>query len=60
MSNRNFRRYIRMNKTTFQTLCQFISGIPSMQNYMKTSRLPMDKIVAMTCVYLGSKMTTLV
>ena len=48
-----------MNRSTFHTLCEFVSGIGRMENYMRTSGIKLEKIVAMTCVYLGSKMTTL-
>ena len=59
MSDQKFRRYIRMNRCTFHRICQFVSGIRTMNSYMKHSRIELGKIMAMTCIYLGSKMTTL-
>ena len=54
-----FRRYFRMYKETLDQITTYIRRTERMQDLESTSRISIDKQVAMTCAYLGSKTTTI-
>ena len=59
MTPRHFRKYLRMKWDTFNRLCRYISDIREKDNYHEVSRITLDKQVAMTLCYLGSRYTIL-
>ena len=59
MTPRYFRRYFRMYKEGLQSLINYLAPSRTLTLLRDNARVPLEKQIAMTTAYLGTKSTTL-
>ena len=57
MIPRNFRRYFRMFENTLENIIAYLVAEEPYASLLDKGRVTKEKKVAMTCAYLGSKLT---